>query len=168
LDVDIDTARNAFETNFFAPMRLAQLVIPHMAEQGHGVVVNIGSVAGNVPTPWNGTYCASKSALHAMNEALAMECGFLNKNIKVVLVAPSDSLFKQYTQAIHKRIVASQGGNAMTGEEFSQHLVSQVLSLNPPDYVTLGGFHKVFAAAQWLPRSLVRWAMWKVWGQPNQ
>ena len=48
MDVDMDVARKTFETNFFAPMRLAQLVIPHMAEQGGGMVVNVGSVAGNM------------------------------------------------------------------------------------------------------------------------
>jgi short-subunit dehydrogenase len=48
LDVDLDAARKAFETNFFAPMRLAQLAIPYMAEQGGGMVVNVGSVAGNM------------------------------------------------------------------------------------------------------------------------
>lgn len=47
-DVDLDAARRAFETNFFAPMRLAQLVIPYMAEQGGGLVVNMGSIVGNV------------------------------------------------------------------------------------------------------------------------
>lgn len=48
MDVDLDAARNAFETNYLGPMRLAQLVIPHMAEKGGGIVVNIGSVAGNM------------------------------------------------------------------------------------------------------------------------
>ena len=48
LDADIDVARKAFETNFFAPLRLAQLVVPSMAEQGGGVVVNIGSIAGTM------------------------------------------------------------------------------------------------------------------------
>lgn len=48
MDVDLDAARRAFETNFFAPMRLAQLVVPYMVEQGGGLVVNIGSIAGNV------------------------------------------------------------------------------------------------------------------------
>jgi len=46
LGVDLDTARNAFETNFFAPMRYGQLVVPHVAAQGSGIAVNIGSVAG--------------------------------------------------------------------------------------------------------------------------
>jgi short-subunit dehydrogenase len=48
LDVELDAARKAFETNFFAPLRLAQLVVPHMAEQGGGIVVNVGSVAGHM------------------------------------------------------------------------------------------------------------------------
>jgi len=185
LDVDVETARNAFETNLFAPMRLMQLVVPHMAERGSGLIVNVGSVGGNVSTPWNGTYCSTKAALHSMTEALAIECGLLNKNIKVILIAPGavtsnivnnggdfslppNSLFKQYTQAIHKRITASQGNNSMTAEAFSQQVVSQVLAPNPPDYITLGGFSRGFALAQWLPRSLVRWVMWKMWGKPNQ
>lgn len=46
--MDLDAAHKAFETNFFAPMRLAQLVIPYMAEQGGGTVVNVGSVAGHM------------------------------------------------------------------------------------------------------------------------
>ena len=49
--MDLNVARNAFETNFFAPMRLAQLVIPYMVEQGGGVVVNVGSIAGNMLVP---------------------------------------------------------------------------------------------------------------------
>ena len=48
MDVDLDVARRAFETDFFASMRLAQLVIPYMVEQGGGPVVNIGSISGNV------------------------------------------------------------------------------------------------------------------------
>lgn len=120
-----------------------------------------------------------------MTDALAMECSYLNKNIKVILVAPAavksniannmagydlspDSLFGQFTQIIHKRIATSQGENALTAEEFSQQVVYQVLRPNPPEYVTLGGFATVFAIAEWLPRSLVRWIMSKIWNRPNR
>jgi len=136
-------------------------------------------------TPWIGTYSATKSALHLMTDVLAMECSFLNKNIKVMLIVPGavrsnitnnaegydvppDSLFKQFTQIIRKRIAASQGGNAITAEEFSRQVVSQVFNTNPPEYMTLGGFATAFAIAQWMPRFLMRWAMRKVWNKPNQ
>lgn len=185
LDVDLDAARAAFETNVFAPMRLAQLAIPHMVEQGGGVVVNVGSVAGHIVSPWNGTYSSSKAAFNLMTEALSMECSFLNKNIKVMLIAPGavrsniannasgyelppNSLFKRFTQIIHKRIAASQGGNSMPTEDFSREVVSQVLNTNPPDYLTLGGFTTLFAVAQWLPRFLLRWAVGKVLNKQNQ
>ena len=46
--MDLNVARNAFETNFFGPMRLAQLAVPYMAELGGGTVVNVGSIAGNM------------------------------------------------------------------------------------------------------------------------
>ena len=135
-------------------------------------------------TPWNGVYSSTKAALHLMTDALALECSFLNKDIKVILVAPgavksniannasyempSDSLFKKYIQIVHGRIAASQGANSKTAEEFSQEVVSQVLKPNPPAYMTLGGFSTAFAIAHWMPRYLVRWAMWKVWNKPNQ
>ena len=120
-----------------------------------------------------------------MTDALSLECSFLNKNIKVILVAPGavksniannvagyevppNSLFKRYTQAVHRRIGASQGENSYTAEEFSRRVVSQVLKPNPPAYMTLGGFALVFAIACWMPRFLLRWAMGKVWGKPNR
>ena len=120
-----------------------------------------------------------------MTDALALECSFLNKDIKVILVAPGavksnimnnvagydmspDSLFKQYAQTIHRQIAASQGRKSQTAEEFSQQVVSQVLKPNPPAYMTLGGFATAFAIAHWVPRFLLRWAMRKVWGRPNQ
>jgi 1-acylglycerone phosphate reductase len=136
-------------------------------------------------TPWNGIYSSSKGALHLMTDALSMECSFLSENIKVILVTPGavksniaknaadydvppDSLFKQFTQSIHKRIMASQGPNALTGKEFSQHIVSQVLSPKPPGYITYGGHATAFAIAHWMPRFCVRWVMWKIFNKPNQ
>ena len=48
LGVDLDTARNAFETNFFTPLKCGQLVVPYVAAQGSRIVANIGSVAGTM------------------------------------------------------------------------------------------------------------------------
>lgn len=101
----------------------------HQCELSNGSTYNVIS--------WNGTYSSAKVALHLMTDALTIECSYLNKNFKAMLIVtgavksnitnnaagyevPPGSLFKQLTQAIHKRIVTSQGDNATTAEEFSR------------------------------------------------
>lgn len=130
-------------------------------------------------------YSSTKGALHLMTDALSMECSFLNKNIKVMLVAPGavksniaknasgyeippNSLFKRFTQIIQKRIAASQGPSSMETDDFSRQVVSQALNDNPPMYMTLGGFSTWAAVVQWFPRVLLRWAVGKVFGKRDQ
>jgi short-subunit dehydrogenase len=120
-----------------------------------------------------------------MSDALALECSYLNKNINVVLIAPGavesniasnasgydlppDSMFKNFTQIIQKRIAASQGKHSMKAEDFSRRVVSKVLDANPPDYMTLGGLSVWFAVVQWFPRFLFRWVVGKVLNKPNR
>lgn len=71
-------------TNLLAPARCVQAVVPHMRRQGGGVIVNIGSVAGEVATP--GFYAATKFGLRGLSDALRRE--LRGDRIAVVLVAP--------------------------------------------------------------------------------
>lgn len=48
IEFDVDEAQRVFEVNLFAPMRLTNLVAPHMIQKRSGTVVNIGSIVGNV------------------------------------------------------------------------------------------------------------------------
>ncbi|HWP83605.1 MAG TPA: SDR family oxidoreductase [Terriglobia bacterium] len=73
-------------TNWLAPVRAIQAVIPHMRKQGGGTIVNISSVAGKLAIPWMGAYCGSKSALNALSNSLRME--LRPDHIQVLLVCP--------------------------------------------------------------------------------
>ncbi|GJP60742.1 hypothetical protein CLOP_g17964 [Closterium sp. NIES-67] len=57
-----------------------------MVEQGTGKIVNIGSVSAWITTPFAGTYCAAKAAVHNISHALRMELKPFG--IQVMLVAP--------------------------------------------------------------------------------
>jgi short-subunit dehydrogenase len=72
-EMPMEEARRLMELNFFAPLALTQLVVPHMRERRNGMIVNIGSIAGKVPLPWMTLYTVSKCALGALTECQRME-----------------------------------------------------------------------------------------------
>ncbi|MCC3766361.1 SDR family NAD(P)-dependent oxidoreductase [Streptomyces sp. UNOC14_S4] len=95
-DVDDAAAREILEVNVLAPARLARLVLPAMRRRGEGRIVNISSLAGRVSVPAMGWYCASKSALGAVNDALRMETG--QSGVRVVVIEAG-----MYASAIQDR-----------------------------------------------------------------
>jgi short-subunit dehydrogenase len=70
--------------NLLAPTRCIQAVVPHMRRQGRGVIVNVGSVAGEIGV--SGLYSGTKFGLRGLNDALRRE--LRQYNIAVVLIAP--------------------------------------------------------------------------------
>jgi len=84
--LDMDDVRRQFETNVFGLLRLSQMVLPGMREQGWGKIVNISSMGANFVFPGGGIYHATKYAVDAMSDALRWEvAGF---GIDVVIVQP--------------------------------------------------------------------------------
>lgn len=49
-----------FQCNIAAMVSMCQIVMPGMCEQRRGVVINIGSTAGDIPSPLLAVYGASK------------------------------------------------------------------------------------------------------------
>ena len=75
-----------FAVNFFAPLKLTYLVLPHFTTRHAGKIVNISSVAGKIALPGSVCYAASKFALTGMSEGMAAELA--NQGIDVITVCP--------------------------------------------------------------------------------
>ena len=78
--------RRQFDTNVFGLVRMAQLVLPGMRDQGWGRIVNLSSVGGKVTFPGMGFYHGTKYAVEAISDALRFEVRPFG--VKVVLVEP--------------------------------------------------------------------------------
>ncbi len=73
LDTTFDVYRTLMEVDFFAPLRLTQLVLPGMVEKKSGAIAVVSSVAGKVGAPIRTGYCAAKHAVVGYFEALRAE-----------------------------------------------------------------------------------------------
>lgn len=85
-DVDLARARDMFETNFFGAAAVLQAALPAMREARAGVVVGVSSIGARISNPLLGMYHASKYALTALHEALAVEMAPFG--VRVVTVEP--------------------------------------------------------------------------------
>jgi NAD(P)-dependent dehydrogenase (short-subunit alcohol dehydrogenase family) len=78
--------RALFETNYFAVAALSQLVAGPMADRGSGLIVNVGSIVGDIATPFGAPYSATKAAVGMLTHGLRMELAPFG--VEVCLVKP--------------------------------------------------------------------------------
>jgi NAD(P)-dependent dehydrogenase (short-subunit alcohol dehydrogenase family) len=69
----VEQVRALFDTNFLGVVRVTNAVLPLMRAQGHGRILNIGSVMGLIPGPFGAYYAASKHAIEGYSESLDHE-----------------------------------------------------------------------------------------------
>ncbi|MES0179069.1 SDR family oxidoreductase [Mesorhizobium sp. M0025] len=67
------TIRDVFETNTFGTMAMAQAVLPQFRQRKAGVIVNVTSSVTLKAIPLIAAYTASKAAVNAFTESMALE-----------------------------------------------------------------------------------------------
>ncbi|CAM2153610.1 NADP-dependent 3-hydroxy acid dehydrogenase YdfG [Pararobbsia alpina] len=81
----IETAREVFETNTLGTIALTQAVLPQFRERRSGVIVNVTSSVTLKSLPLLAVYTASKAAVNAFTESLAIELEQFNIHVRIVL-----------------------------------------------------------------------------------
>lgn len=87
-EIDMDRVRHNFEVNVFSNFELIQEVLKKMIQKGSGKIIVMSSLAGFLPLPFLGSYCATKASLIKMVESLQMEMKLLPHKIDIVLIEP--------------------------------------------------------------------------------
>lgn len=93
-------------TNVKAIYWAARHVIPEMIKRGGGVILNTGSISGQVGIPGQGAYAASKGAVHQVSRQMAIE--YASHNIRVNAICPGTV----DTPLVHRSAEASDDPDA--------------------------------------------------------
>ena len=147
-------AAHLFEVNFFGALRVMREALPFLRAQGAGHLVNISSIAAHAPMAGSGVYAASKAALSALSESLALELAATG--VRVTSVAPGafrtdflspHSLRRTATdvpdyaatsgEAVRalERLIGQQGGDPRAA---ARALLQAVRAPEPPLHLLLG------------------------------
>ena len=145
--------RNIFDVNVLASINVVKSVLPVMRQQRSGCIINIGSVAGLAGAPGWSVYSATKAAIAAFSEVLALDVKEFG--IKVIVVEPSgfrtgfltknslaytESKIKGYkaVKETQKRYLVGNGNQPGDPERASSILIELAESKQPPLHLYLG------------------------------
>ncbi|MDH7801422.1 MULTISPECIES: oxidoreductase [unclassified Rhizobium] len=81
-----EQAKAVFDVNVFGVMRVTNAVLPVMRRQRRGRIINLSSILGLIPAPYNALYASTKHAIEGYSESLDHEVR--TQGIRVVLVEP--------------------------------------------------------------------------------
>ncbi len=97
LDLDRDIWPKIIGINLYGVLNTSRAVLPVMAAQGSGSVVNISSDAGRVGSSGEAVYSAAKGGVIAFTKATARELARKQVRVNVVCPGPSDTqLFAEF------------------------------------------------------------------------
>jgi len=88
LETNDDNWRRIMAVNVDGVFFMCRSVLRHMVNAKSGVIVNFGSIWGNVAGAGVTAYCVSKGAVHQLTKALALE--HAENGIRVNAVAPGE------------------------------------------------------------------------------
>jgi 2-hydroxycyclohexanecarboxyl-CoA dehydrogenase len=91
IDSEPDDWDRAIAVNLYGVLHTCKVVLPIMAAQGSGAVVNLGSDAGRVGSSGEAVYSAAKGGVIAFTKSLAREMARHQVRVNCVCPGPTDT-----------------------------------------------------------------------------
>jgi short-subunit dehydrogenase len=155
LDSDVSVAKKIFNVNVFAVVTVTQAFAPLLIAS-KGIIINIGSVLGKMPFPWQGYYNASKAAVAIMTDQMRLE--FSPWGVRAILVTtgairtkffdnlpsaprlPENSLYYPAKDVIEPALAGTEvEKNAMDVNSYAEVVVNNALRSSPKKHLWSGG-----------------------------
>ncbi len=173
---NVDEVKKIFDINLISVVNLSSKILPYLRES-KGKIINISSVAGEIPIPFQACYSATKSAVE--NFSMALNNEIRPQKIKVCCVRPGDTKTNFTKNRIKtdvvndiygKRIVNSvkkMEKDEQKGTEpikVSKLIYKCLKKKNPPLVCTVGtGYKFLCFLGKILPKKLVNYIVYKLY-----
>ena len=92
-EADPNELGRVVDVNLRAPVLLTRFALPHLLREPRAAVVNVASIAGQVPLPGEATYSGTKFGLRGFSMALAEELRDTGVRVSVVSPGPIETGF---------------------------------------------------------------------------
>jgi NAD(P)-dependent dehydrogenase (short-subunit alcohol dehydrogenase family) len=127
----LEQVRQQFETNVFSVLRVNRAALPQMREQGSGLLLQIGSIAGRLAMPYLGLYGATKFALEGLTESYRYELAPFGIDAAIIEPGtyPTSISANRQVAADAERFALYQAGI----DAFTVPFYAENLSATPPD-----------------------------------
>ena len=172
-------ARRLMDVNLFGMNNTIRAVLPHMRAAGRGRIVNLSSVAGPLPIPFQAWYSISKAAVNALTMSVANEVRPFG--VTVCCVMPGD-IRSGFTAARRKSIVGDDvycgriarsvsrmerdEQNGMSPEVAGRFIARLALKERVRPYNTIGFVYKgCILLSKILPGPVIRFILEKMYAQ---
>ena len=131
----VDDIEKLFDVNYFAMLRIIQKVSKKMSRQRHGVIINMGSIAGIEPQPGKIAYGSSKAAVMMMTKCLAKELGPLGIRVNAIAPGPIETeMIHQYKDEMLEKL-ASESALRRLGQKEEIAQVALFLASEQSSYI---------------------------------
>lgn len=174
----MDEAKRLMDVNFFGTAAFVKAAMPYL-RQTKGRVILVSSVAGQISIPFQSYYSISKAAVNSLCEALRNEvrpfgvsvCSLMPGDVQTGFTAARDRSIEGddvYDGRIERSVSVMEKDeqNGMPPETVAKAIVKAAGRRRVAPLYTVGGSYKVLVfLTRLMPRSLVSWAVGKIYAK---
>lgn len=170
-----ESIRRIFDTNLTALVTISSVSMKYLKET-KGNLINIGSVAGELPIPFQSCYSATKAGV--LNFSLALDGEVRRFGVKVTVVQPGDTKTGFTAARVVEGGEADYGGkigrsirrmehdeqNGKSPDTVAKAVEKALKKRRPPLKITVGGQYKLFVGLKkLLPARFVNFILRKLY-----
>lgn len=105
IDTDLNQELDIIQLNVASLVTLTKLFVREMVARGSGKILNVASIAGKVPGPYQAVYHGTKAFVHSFNEAVRAEIKDTPVTITSLLPGPTDTDFFRKANMLDSKAV---------------------------------------------------------------